>query len=101
MFSAELLAIKEAIFLVKDSGWTHSCRIILETDCSCCVDWFHNPNSAPALFKGIIADCLRWCTGLSWSIQAVPRESNSTADKLAKSGISRTTPWVWRNSCDW
>ncbi|KAK8542915.1 hypothetical protein V6N12_015491 [Hibiscus sabdariffa] len=34
--------------------------------------------------------------GVSWSIQTIPRAANGTADKLAKSGMYRTSPMVWK-----
>ncbi|KAK9005667.1 hypothetical protein V6N11_043092 [Hibiscus sabdariffa] len=85
--TAELLALKEAIYLFCDSLWARSFMMLLETDCAMCVEWFNHPNSAPTAFMSIIADCLKGCSDLSWSIHAIPRATNVSADKLAKSGI--------------
>ncbi|KAK8974525.1 hypothetical protein V6N11_053658 [Hibiscus sabdariffa] len=47
------------------------------------------PSLAPLSHKPIIEACLQESEGLVWSIEAVPRVANTTADRLAKSGISR------------
>ncbi|KAK9010866.1 hypothetical protein V6N11_043733 [Hibiscus sabdariffa] len=97
----ELLAILEAVTLFRKSKWGAAFKLLLETDCSLCVQWLERPCLAPTCFKWIIEECLKLCAGLKWSIAAVPRLANSTVDKLAKSGIYRAVPLVWdRVNCD-
>ncbi|KAK8596357.1 hypothetical protein V6N12_064852 [Hibiscus sabdariffa] len=93
--SAELNAILEAVNLFRKSKWVHSFKLLLETDCSLCVQWLERPSSTPLCFKTLIEECLEACAGLRWSIEAVSRSANAMADKLAKSGISRGVPLVW------
>ncbi|KAK8519480.1 hypothetical protein V6N12_025517 [Hibiscus sabdariffa] len=93
--SAELNAILEAVTLFRKSKWPQSFKLLLETDCSLCVQWLERPSLAPHCFKPVIEDCLEACDGFRWSIEAVTKSANSTADKLAKSGISRVAPLVW------
>ncbi|KAK8972129.1 hypothetical protein V6N11_061936 [Hibiscus sabdariffa] len=82
--STELLALKEAYLLFRDSNQVNSFKHILETDCCSCVDWFTHPNSAPSMFKAIIEDCSNICNGFYWSIQHIPGKENVTEDKLAE-----------------
>ncbi|KAK8532147.1 hypothetical protein V6N12_053593 [Hibiscus sabdariffa] len=93
--SAELIAILEIVTLFKKSKWAQSFKLLLETDCFLCVLRLERPSLAPLCFKPFIEACLKECDGLVWSIEAVPRAANTTADKLAKSGISRVAPLVW------
>ncbi|KAK9029313.1 hypothetical protein V6N11_026432 [Hibiscus sabdariffa] len=93
--SAELFALKEAVQVFRNSIWTRSFTLILETDCLACVEWFYKPHLAPTVFKDIISECLRECTFLRWEIIVILRAANATADKLAKSGIARARPLFW------
>ncbi|KAK9027499.1 hypothetical protein V6N11_067332 [Hibiscus sabdariffa] len=54
------------------------------------VSWLEKPSCAPEVFKYVIADIFQCGAGLDWSIKVIQREENSTADRLAKSGISRS-----------
>ncbi|KAL4367213.1 hypothetical protein GQ457_05G026650 [Hibiscus cannabinus] len=82
----ELLAIQEALFLFSGSIWSNTFSLLLECDCSLCVEWLCRPNVAPPIFKNIIDGCLNFSSGISWSIQFAVREANGTTDKLAKRG---------------
>ncbi|KAK8990187.1 hypothetical protein V6N11_008702 [Hibiscus sabdariffa] len=63
-----------------------------KTDCVLCSQWIGDPSSVPDIFRSIVADILQLCEGLEWSIKSIQRSENGTADKLAKSGISRSYP---------
>ncbi|KAL4292083.1 hypothetical protein GQ457_14G022110 [Hibiscus cannabinus] len=95
--SAEFLAICEALSIFSGSGWSNSSILIVESDCSLCVKWVSNPHAASSAFKILIDDCLTRCSGLKWSIEYVERLTNGIADKLAKSGISRSQPLIWKH----
>ncbi|KAK8716169.1 hypothetical protein V6N13_043487 [Hibiscus sabdariffa] len=94
----ELLAIKEVLSMFSSLRWSSLYFLIVETDCSVCVDWINRPCTAPSVHEGIIYDCLTLCYGFSWPLQSILRGANATADLLAKKGASRLTPMVW--SCD-
>ncbi|KAK8564790.1 hypothetical protein V6N12_058372 [Hibiscus sabdariffa] len=96
--SAEILALKEACVLFSKSRWVQLFSLILETDCESVVVWFNKPVSNPFAFKKLVEECIESCVGCSWSIRAVSREANCSADKLAKSGICRPTPLYWTSS---
>ncbi|KAL4289708.1 hypothetical protein GQ457_14G022100 [Hibiscus cannabinus] len=95
--SAEFLAICEALSIFNGSGWSNSSILIVESDCSLCVKWVSNPHAASSAFKILIDDCLTRCYGLKWSIEYVERLTNGIAVKLAKSGISRSQPLIWKH----
>ncbi|KAK8500771.1 hypothetical protein V6N12_031431 [Hibiscus sabdariffa] len=90
--SAELLAIREAVLLFHRSVWSSLFVVEIETDCVLCSQWIGDPSSVPDIFRSIVADILQLCEGLEWSIKSIQRSENGTADKLAKSGISRSYP---------
>ncbi|KAK8992945.1 hypothetical protein V6N11_049004 [Hibiscus sabdariffa] len=95
--SAELVAFKEACSLFGNSSWVKSKKLILETDCVLIAEWLNRPNSAPTVFRLLVEESLRICSNFSWDIRVVPRCANETTDKLAKSGIGRLAPLVWRS----
>ncbi|KAK8539471.1 hypothetical protein V6N12_043097 [Hibiscus sabdariffa] len=97
--TAKLLAIKEAVSIFQDSAWHKSFHLILKTDCTNCEQWLRNPILVPAAFKDIVDDILNLCSGLMWEIKAIPRIANGTADRLAKSGILRDIPFLWKFQC--
>ncbi|KAK8984743.1 hypothetical protein V6N11_020059 [Hibiscus sabdariffa] len=92
--SAELLAIRDVISLFSVSMWSKY-KLVLESDCNLCCLWLEKPSCAPDAFKPVIAEILQCGAGLIWSIKVIQREDNGTADRLAKSGISRKDPFVW------
>ncbi|KAK9043816.1 hypothetical protein V6N11_072144 [Hibiscus sabdariffa] len=77
-------------FIAMESVWAGSISLMLESDCLARVNGFNQLSSAPCAFKHLVVECLR-C-----SIHAISRGANATADKLAKCGIFRTTPLVWK-----
>ncbi|KAL4335089.1 hypothetical protein GQ457_07G028430 [Hibiscus cannabinus] len=93
--SAEIRVLKEAVNLFQKSAWANTFSLILETYCSSCVDWLHHPVAAISIFRNLIEDCMRGCEGLIWSVQAVLRLTNGSADKLVKRAIARTKSWEW------
>ncbi|KAL4346989.1 hypothetical protein GQ457_17G007260 [Hibiscus cannabinus] len=78
------------------SSWKNSSVLIVESDSSLCVKWLSNTCVAPSAFKNMIEDCITRCFGLKWLIEYVERLANGTTDKLAKSGITRPWPLVWK-----
>ncbi|KAH1046256.1 hypothetical protein J1N35_037040 [Gossypium stocksii] len=61
----------------------------IESDCSNAIRWFKQPQSAPSFIQSIILACLRQCSGINFDFKLIPREANSVADQLAKSGIGQ------------
>ncbi|KAK8564936.1 hypothetical protein V6N12_058513 [Hibiscus sabdariffa] len=68
-----------------DSRWAQRYSIILETDCDCLVEWLNRYALSPYDFKRLVGECIESCAVCSWSIRAVSKEANYTADKLAQS----------------
>ncbi|KAK9000970.1 hypothetical protein V6N11_082764 [Hibiscus sabdariffa] len=95
--SAELIMFKEACSLFGSSSWVKSKKLILETDCVLIAEWLNRSNSTSTVFRPLVEESLRICSNFSWDIRVVPRCANETADKLAKSGIGRLAPLVWRS----
>ncbi|KAK8564992.1 hypothetical protein V6N12_058568 [Hibiscus sabdariffa] len=82
--SVKILALKEACVLFSKSRWAQRYSLVLETDCDCLVEWLNRPVLSPYGFKRLVGECIESCAVCSWSIRAVSREVNFTADKLAK-----------------
>ncbi|KAK9011944.1 hypothetical protein V6N11_040015 [Hibiscus sabdariffa] len=97
--SAELLAIKEVVAMFKDSVWSNSYHLMLETYSTICEQQLRNPNLVSVAFNDIVDDILNHYSGLIWEIKAVPGAANGIVDRLAKSGISRAMPFVWKTQC--
>ncbi|KAL4385916.1 hypothetical protein GQ457_09G028800 [Hibiscus cannabinus] len=98
--SAELLAIKEACLLFRNSTWARKFKLIIETDSTLATRWMTLPSSCAGIFKPLIDSYLKLCEGLDWSISHIPRARNSLADNLAKKGIARTNDIVVWRRCD-
>ncbi|KAK8491660.1 hypothetical protein V6N11_023179 [Hibiscus sabdariffa] len=93
--STELFVIGEATMMFKRSEWAKRFQLILETDYILCSNWVREPSSTPIIFKSIVENILQFCDGLDWNIKVIQRSENTTADKLAKSEISRVSPLIW------
>ncbi|EOX94177.1 Uncharacterized protein TCM_003565 [Theobroma cacao] len=86
----EVLVIREAFKIFRASRWVRSHALIVESDSSNAVSWFHNPKKAPwklrrelLILEGIkrrIGEC---------KVNKISRENNSMVDELAKSGVTR------------
>ncbi|KAK8613479.1 hypothetical protein V6N13_101241 [Hibiscus sabdariffa] len=96
--TAELFAIREACLLFCKSPWCKCANLILECDSKLAVDWLMLPYSTPVVFKLIIRESRNICSDLVWSISLVPRDWNSLADILAKSGLSRKSDCIYQAS---
>ena len=86
----ELLAVHEALKVFAASRWSSSNRLIIESDSSNVVSWLLNPSRSPWRMKRILAQMeyfKQQLLGCDFVFSS--REGNTTADALAKSGVSR------------
>ncbi|KAL4279533.1 hypothetical protein GQ457_03G008850 [Hibiscus cannabinus] len=92
--SAKLFTIREALSIFGNFNWSNSFVLLVESDCSLCVNWLSNQQVVSLAFKILIEDYIVRSSGLKWSIEYVEKLINSTKDILVKSGISRSRPLV-------
>ena len=86
----ELLAVRKAMCIFVSSNWIHSHRLIIESNSSHVVRWILNPNSIPWKLKKFMSHIEAFKLQLkSCQIVQIPRQCNTVADALAKSGVFR------------
>ncbi|OMO61164.1 Endonuclease/exonuclease/phosphatase [Corchorus capsularis] len=92
---AEFCVIREAILIYSASPWALSHPLIIESDSLNACGWINNPSGVPWKLRNISMNIDQLKTKIaSWSIDNVPREQNSEADALAKSGVDRDLDYL-------
>ncbi|XVF83580.1 hypothetical protein PTKIN_Ptkin16aG0500700 [Pterospermum kingtungense] len=93
----EILAVREAFILFASSQWSHSHRLIIESDSTNAdaVCWTNFPLEAPWAMRRFInhIESLK-CKIMDWSVIHISRDANSIADALAQEGVHKEEDWV-------
>ncbi|GMI75696.1 hypothetical protein like AT2G34320 [Hibiscus trionum] len=84
---AELLAVKEGINKTINLTIDLSERIIVESDCKTIVDWLTKSVNPPVAFAPMVMELAKIIESKGMILRLIPRECNTRADALAKSGI--------------
>ncbi|KAK8572454.1 hypothetical protein V6N12_028507 [Hibiscus sabdariffa] len=92
---AEILAILEACTIAKGSPWIASHSFFSESDCSLVVDWILDGNHIPNIFFKDIDKVRQMGQTFPFKFQAIDREADDAADKLAREAIDRAYPFIW------
>ncbi|GMI96141.1 hypothetical protein like AT4G29090 [Hibiscus trionum] len=84
---AELLVVKEGIYKTINLTSDLSVRIIVESDCKSVVDWLTKSSNPPVAFAPMVMELTKIIESKGVILRLIPRECNTRADALAKSGI--------------
>ncbi|EOX97175.1 Uncharacterized protein TCM_006266 [Theobroma cacao] len=88
--TTEILAIRKAFKIFGVSKWVMSHSLMVESDSSNAVSWFHNPKKAPWNLRRelLILEGIKRRIG-EFKVIKISKESNNMVDELAKSGVMR------------
>ncbi|XVF83529.1 hypothetical protein PTKIN_Ptkin16aG0496200 [Pterospermum kingtungense] len=87
---AELLVIREAYILFTASQWSHSHKLVIESDSSNVVKWVSYPSIAPWAMRRFFNQIEALKSGVqNWRVIHVNRERNFMANTLAKEAVLR------------
>ncbi|KAK9004235.1 hypothetical protein V6N11_002042 [Hibiscus sabdariffa] len=82
----ELEAIKYGLDWFFSLRELHSCRLILESDCSTALDWISNPTLCPPAFRSLVNRCKAMIDANGVITRLISRSINVEANSLAKEG---------------
>lgn len=88
---AEVLAILEALKLFSGN---YGGALILASDSSNAITWVSNRKAIPWKFQFYFNDTRELSASINVSFHHEVRSANSLADRLAKQGVERLSPWV-------
>ncbi|KAL5717665.1 hypothetical protein ACHQM5_010641 [Ranunculus cassubicifolius] len=89
---AEWKAMKAALEYIVAEGWEN---VIIESDSSLVINSLANQRNASWQFETLFCDCKYLASICKPSFKLVPRQCNSLADYLAKSGCNKAQNEDW------